>query len=60
MAHTSTETPAEVKGICCPKCGCRHFEVVYTRALRGGKIMRRRECRHCGRRITTTERMNGS
>jgi len=43
------------RGLACRKCGCRHFEVVYTRPARGGKIMRRRECRNCGRRMTTFE-----
>ncbi|NLF72698.1 MAG: hypothetical protein GX575_26995 [Candidatus Anammoximicrobium sp.] len=42
------------RGLVCHSCGCQHFTVVYTRA-RAGKIMRRRECRNCGRRITTWE-----
>jgi len=46
----------EQRGIECPRCGCRHFRVVYTRPAQGGRIVRRRECRHCGRRITTYER----
>ena len=46
---------AEEKGIRCPKCGCRHFYVLYTRAIPGGRLRRRRECRHCGRRVTTSE-----
>ena len=45
------------KGITCRTCGCRHFEVIYTRPRLGGRIIRRRECRHCGRRITTCERV---
>ncbi len=49
---------ASHRGIECPRCGCRHFYVVYTR-LREGSIMRRRECRHCGRRITTREKPVG-
>lgn len=47
----------EPRGIRCPKCGCGHFEVVYTRRIPRGAIRRRRQCRHCGRRVTTTERM---
>ena len=47
--------PAEGYGLECPKCGCRHFTVVYTRPGWGGKIKRRRACRNCGRRITTYE-----
>lgn len=42
-------------GLECPKCGCRHLFVVYTRAREGG-IIRRKECRHCGRRISTKEK----
>lgn len=40
-------------GLVCRWCGCGHFHVVYVRARPGGRIMRRRECRHCGKRITT-------
>ncbi len=43
------------RGLVCRKCGCRHFFVVYTRKVSGG-IRRSRECRHCGKRIITTER----
>jgi transcriptional regulator NrdR family protein len=47
------------RGLECPRCGCQHFRVVYTRPGAGGRIVRRRECRYCGRRITTIERANG-
>lgn len=40
----------------CPRCGCKHFEVVSTRHRRNS-IVRRRECRHCGRRVTTVEKI---
>jgi len=61
-------------GIVCPRCGCGHFRVVYTRPrpalvatrdaagrqvvrpAEGGSIVRRRQCRRCGHRITTVER----
>jgi len=43
------------RGLECPKCGCGHFAVIYTRPVRDNRLMRRRECRHCGRRITTYE-----
>lgn len=49
----------DVRGIRCPTCGCGHFRVVYTRGGWGGRVMRRRQCRHCGRRICTTERITG-
>lgn len=45
----------EQRGLRCPKCGCEHFRVIYTRRTWGGKIMRSRECRHCGRRVITYE-----
>jgi len=56
--NQSPDTPKhddEPRGILCPRCGCTHFRVLYTRAKPGGRIMRRRECRHCGRRVTTWE-----
>ena len=43
------------RGLRCPKCGCGHFRVIYTRRSLGEKIMRNRECRHCGRRVITYE-----
>jgi transcriptional regulator NrdR family protein len=48
------------RGIECPQCGCRHFLVIDTRPMWGGRVRRRRECRHCGRRVTTVERVVGS
>ena len=42
-------------GLICSRCGCRHFRVIYTRRTSKNRILRRRECRHCGRRITTYE-----
>lgn len=50
--------PPEPRGIECRKCGCRHFTVVYTRH-REDKITRLRQCRHCGARVSTTERITG-
>ena len=46
-------------GLECRYCGCKHFRVIYTHPYRGGRIMRRRECRHCGRRMTTWEKAGG-
>ena len=48
-------TPNQKRGLECPRCGCAHFRVLYTRRALGGRLLRRRECRHCGRRITTYE-----
>ena len=52
---TRAQSLDEQRGIVCRSCGSRYFRVVYTRPKLGGKIMRRRECRHCGKRITTWE-----
>ena len=47
------------RGIGCPRCGCTRFSVVYVR--RGDEqIRRRRECEHCGRRITTIEQIQSA
>lgn len=55
----ATSGTADIRGIRCPACGCGHFRVIYTRKTIGARIVRRRECRHCGRRVTTTERVSG-
>jgi len=52
------EKKSESQGIECPRCGCRHLYVVYTRP-RYKKILRVRECRYCGRRIKTYEQVGG-
>lgn len=52
--------PADSKrGIECRSCGCKHFRVIYTRPVSGGRLVRRRECRHCGKRMTTWEHAGG-
>jgi transcriptional regulator NrdR family protein len=43
------------RGIECPHCGCRHFYTTNTEPLRDGRIRRRKQCRHCGRKIVTYE-----
>jgi|JRYL01.1.fsa_nt_gb DNA-directed RNA polymerase subunit RPC12/RpoP len=45
----------EERGLRCPKCGCGHLPVRYTRQ-QNGHIMRVRRCRHCGHRVVTRER----
>ena len=53
-------TPApNQRGLVCRHCGCKHFRVIYTRPAWGGRIMRRRECRHCRHRLTTWEKVGG-
>ena len=51
---------ADRRGLECPKCGCKHFIVIYTRGAAGGKLIRRRECRHCGRRTILSEVITSS
>lgn len=58
MNPTSTKPEDTPRGLVCPKCGCRHFELVkISHAV--GYVRRRRACRHCGHRVTTTERIVG-
>ena len=52
-------TARDIIGLQCRKCGHRQFKVIYTRAAFGSKVVRRRECRKCGTRITTAERLLG-
>jgi hypothetical protein len=49
------ETP-RAAGLECPECGCRHFETIKSEPRTWG-ILRRKTCRHCGRRVTTRERL---
>jgi len=53
-------TSHQKRGLECPDCGCAHFRVLYTRRALGGRLLRRRQCRHCGRRITTYEHTSAS
>jgi transcriptional regulator NrdR family protein len=53
------EREKEGYGLECRACGCRHLLVVYTRRGSGNRLVRRRECRHCGRRMTTWEKLAG-
>jgi transcriptional regulator NrdR family protein len=48
----NTEGP----GLCCPGCGCKDLPAVYTRHS-GQHRVRVRKCRHCGKRIRTTEKI---
>jgi len=60
MGSASPKRPSdEQRGLECRECGCKHFRVVYTRPYRGGRLVRRRECRHCGRWMTTWEKAIG-
>lgn len=56
---TNPTTPTAPRGLVCPKCACRHFDLVKIAHV-VGYIRRRRSCRHCGHRITTSERIVGA
>jgi transcriptional regulator NrdR family protein len=45
----------ESVGIACPRCGCCDLRTTKTMRVREGMIRRYRECRHCGRTMTTHE-----
>ncbi len=47
--------PPEKLGLECPVCACQDLRVIYTRRTPCGRLVRRRECRHCGKRMTTSE-----
>lgn len=53
------KTIDDQRGLECRYCGCKHFRVIYNQATWGGRIMRQRKCRHCGRRMTTWEQSHG-
>jgi len=47
-----------MNGLKCRRCGCRDLRVLYTRRKRG-RVVRLRVCRHCGKRMLTSEREGG-
>jgi len=53
-------TADNTRGLACRNCGCSHFRVIYSRPMREKQIIRRRECRHCGKRMTTLEHELGN
>lgn len=49
--------PPSPKGIPCPVCGHGiSWRVAKAERRAGGRLVRRRECRTCGTRVTTVER----
>lgn len=50
-----SEVRRDELGIRCPQCGCRHLYTTHTEPVRGGRVRRRKTCRHCGRKIVTFE-----
>ena len=56
--HNERPGPSAVAvGLRCRRCGHDRFRVVYTRRRLDG-LWRRRECRNCGKRFTTYERID--
>jgi len=55
IAKPTAETPT-TDGLACPSCGCCHLPVLYTRKT-PRRVKRVRECRNCGRRVTSFERI---
>ena len=45
-----------LSGIVCSVCGCRHLPV-YKTINHDNKIVRYRKCRHCGKTVTSIERV---
>jgi ribosomal protein S27E len=56
-ADRAENAEADAKGLRCPKCGCRHMPAVYSKPKADGRVQRQRECRNCGRKIVTVERI---
>lgn len=56
--HVDTNETTDEAGLVCPKCCCTHFWVVRT-SRKFERIIRVRECRHCGRRLQTQEAFVG-
>jgi transcriptional regulator NrdR family protein len=53
--RTGLEKDGAKLGLSCRACGCQHLRVVYLRRLPKGQVLRRRACRHCGKRVSTRE-----
>ena len=54
------DSAQDKRGLECCNCGCRDFHAIYARHDRGGKLIRRRDCRDSGKRMTTWERPIGA
>ena len=49
---------AQELGLRCKECNCGRLYTLYTHRVWGNHIHRHRQCRHCGKRATTTIRRN--
>lgn len=53
------ENDEQSRGLECPRCGCKHLPVFYTRRMSEHRILRKRICRNCGRKVVTYETIEG-
>jgi len=49
------EDEEDLTGLVCQRCGCADLRVVYVRHLPNDRVLRRRDCRHCGKPKITIE-----
>lgn len=56
VAEPQSQEAEPQTGLECPNCGCRHFHCVQTRR-RPKYIYRQKQCRHCGKIVSTSERI---
>jgi transcriptional regulator NrdR family protein len=47
----------ETEGVRCPRCNSQRHEVTHTRHKWGRLTIRYRQCRYCGHRFRTAERL---
>ena len=60
VVDTANNRPTDApRGLVCGACGHVRLRVVYTRPGAIGQVVRRRECKKCGERVTTWERKIG-
>lgn len=58
MPNESNNSETKFQSLECPRCGCRHMYTVETKST-PHRIIRTRQCRHCGRRMKTYEQFSG-
>lgn len=45
------------RGLVCPECGYTHFWTTHTRYPELGVVLRYKECRRCGKKTPTVEKI---
>ncbi len=58
MSNEPNKSEMKFQSLECPKCGCRHMYTIETKST-PHRIIRTRQCRHCGRRMKTYEQFSG-